>query len=465
MNFDELRSRHEKLIYGGFQILHENGNLKIVFDFVLSPDIKFNPEVIIPNISKERLDAIGPDVLENLVFNLGMVELLSYWKAACPKEIIIKAGFLNEDQILFWKNLLIKGLGEFFYNNQIDFTKNDLVKFVILRESSTEGSESDSSLITQNDNNKYAGALKNRDLILVGGGKDSAVTLDILKKSNRESDCLSLNPIESTKKIIEIAGYSSPIYIQRIIDPKLLELNDKGYLNGHTPFSAYLAFLSTIAGILYDYKNIIVSNEASSNEGNISWNGSEINHQYSKTFEFENLFRDYSKKYLSLNSNYFSFLRPLSELQIAKLFAGMPAYHKEFRSCNIGSKANVWCLECPKCVSTYLILYPFLGDKLIEIFGENMLEDENIISVVKGLLRVGNSLKPFECVATVEEIKVAIYLGIEYSKSKNIKAPLVLENLKEYASGNAAILDNWNSENNLPESFQNLLKEKINAAK
>ncbi len=440
MNFNELRDKHAQLVYEGFQVLHENGNLKLTFDFLLAPDIKFKPTVVFPNVSQERLDEIGPQVLDNLVFNLGMVELISYWKVACPAEILVRAGYLDDDQIKFWKKLLIKGLGEFFYINQIDFTREDLVVIKTASHSSS--------------GNVFHKELQDRDLVLVGGGKDSAVTLDQISKSKS----LILNPTTAALEIAKAAGSMDPIIIKRTIDPKLLELNRQGYLNGHTPFSAYLAFLATMAAVLYDYKNIIVSNEASSNEGNVFWKGEEINHQYSKSFEFEQDFREYSKKYLVPSTNYYSYLRPFSELQISEKFSRMEKYHKLFRSCNKGSKTNVWCGQCPKCVSTYLTLYPFLGEKLIKIFGKNILGDKNLIPVVKGLLRENNVVKPFECVATVEEMKVAIYLGLERAKKDGLDVPTVLKSVSEFALDKKEILNSWNDQNNLPEEYKKFLK-------
>lgn len=416
MNFNKLRKRHSQLIYEGYnyevvsssayKTVLERGNLKIVFDFLLTPDIRFNPEIILPDVSEKRMEEIGSEVLQNLVFNLGMIELISYWKAACPHEIIVKAGYLDEKQIAFWKKLLIKGLGEFFYINKIDFTQDDLVEFVCQPER------------LQAKFAKYDEHLKDRNLVLIGGGKDSAVTLESNSKKGKEFKCLLLNPTEAAIKIAKIGGCKDPVIIQRTIDPKLIKLNEQGYLNGHTPFSAYLAFLSALAGVLYDYKNLVVSNEASANEGNVSWMGQEINHQYSKTSEFEEAFRDYSKKYLSASINYFSFLRSLGELQITETFSKMKKYHGLFRSCNSGSKQGIWCGKCPKCVSTYLLLYPFLGSKLKEIFGKNLLADGSLIPLVHGLLRENGEVKPFECVATVGEIKTAISLGIERAKKE-----------------------------------------------
>ncbi|MBI2330365.1 UDP-N-acetylmuramoyl-L-alanine--D-glutamate ligase [Candidatus Daviesbacteria bacterium] len=387
MDFNKLRQKHQQLVFEGYKIEQENGYLHVTFDFLLTPDIRFKPQVIFPNVK-------NPGNIDNLVFNLGMVELLSYWKAACPKQIIIKAGDLDEDQIKFWKKLLIKGLGEFFYTNKIDFTKEDLVEFV--RQPSRLQA-------------KFDGELKDRDLVMVGGGKDSAVTLESISKG-KEYSCLLLNPTEAAIKMAEAGGCKNSIIIKRIIDPKLLELNAQGYLNGHTPFSAYLAFLSVLTGVLYDYKNLVVSNEASSNEGNVTWMGQEINHQYSKTSEFEKDFRDYSSKYLASSANYFSYLRSFGELQISEMFSKMEKYHKIFRSCNRGSKQGIWCGKCPKCVSTYILLYPFLGKKTDEIFGKNLLEDKSLEPIIKGLLRENDVVKPFECVATVEEIKTALSL-------------------------------------------------------
>src|SRR3989344_8868916 len=415
MNFDELKDKHRQLIYEDFKILSENGNLKITFNFLLTPNIKFMPELTVPNVSEGRLKEIGSGVLQNLVFNLGMIELLSYWKAACSPQIIIKAGFLDQDQIAFWKKLLVKGLGEFFYNNKIDFTQKDLVEFKI---------ENRQKL------SLYYGELKDRDLVLVGGGKDSALTLESDSQKGKEFQCLVLNPTEAAIKIAKVGGCKNSIIIKRIIDPALIKLNEQGYLNGHTPFSAYLAFLSTRAGVLYDYKNLVVSNEASSNEGNVKWMGQEINHQYSKTGEFEQDFRDYSKKYLSPSVNYFSFLSSLGELQVAESFSKMEKYHKLFRSCNKGSKQGIWCGKCPKCVSTYLLLYPFLGKKVAEIFGKNLLDDENLIPIVHGLLRENDQVKPFECVATVEEIKLAISLSVERAKKNGEEIPKVLQSFQ-----------------------------------
>ena len=105
---------------------------------------------------------------------------------------------------------------------------------------------------------------------------------------------------------------------------------------------------------------------------------------------------------------YFSFLRPLSELQIASLFARYEAYHPVFRSCNVGSKTDSWCGHCPKCLFTWIILSPFLTrGQLTAIFGKDLMADASLQPVLEELNGTA-AVKPFECVGTVEEVQACL---------------------------------------------------------
>lgn len=451
MTFEQAREKHQKFFYHGFEIGKNGQDLQVRFDFRISPGIKFHPEIIYHNIDWERFDNLDQQVIKNLFFNLGMIELFSYWKACCCPEIIIEAGYLDEEQLEWWYNLLVEGMGEFYYTNQINFLDPNLVRLIV---------QSDEKFL------RYDGDLPDRDLILVGGGKDSAVTLDIIAKSGRDFNSLLLAPTQAARNIVQVGNCPNPIVISRTIDPKLLGLNREGYLNGHTPFSTYLAFQSVIVAILYGYKFIIVSNEASSNEGNVQYLGKSINHQISKSYQFEQSFSKYSWKYLTDCVCYFSFLRPLNELQIAQLFSRMPKYHQVFRSCNKGSKTGVWCLDCPKCLFVALVFYPFLGEKITKIFGKNILDEEKFVEMGKSLIGAQGSLKPFDCVGTHDEVKAAVYLGI---KKAGQKVPLVLQKLTQAISQTdqemetlaGQILTSWNQENNLPPLYEQLLKQEL----
>lgn len=135
-------------------------------------------------------------------------------------------------------------------------------------------------------------------------------------------------------------------------------------MNGHTPFSAIVAFLSFYTAYLIGAEHIVLSNESSANEGNLS--GASVNHQYSKSFAFEHDFQQYAHKNLMPDIHYFSLLRPFNELQIAKYFAALPQYHAVFRSCNAGSKPQrvvPQLREMPVCMR-HIIPIPAAGAAL-----------------------------------------------------------------------------------------------------
>jgi hypothetical protein len=290
--------------------------------------------------------------------------------------------------------------------------------------------------------------------------------LELLRQAKKEIKCFSLNPTEAAKKIMKIVGCKEPIIVERKIDPKLLELNRKGFLNGHTPFSAYLAFLSVLCAVLFGQKFIAFSNERSSNEGNVKYLGKIINHQYSKSFDFEKRFREYSKKYLAKNVEYFSFLRPLYEIQIAKIFSKYPQYFNAFLSCNAAYQTNSgtkkpikkWCGKCPKCLFVFVSLYPFVGKKVIEIFGKNLFEDKKLLPLMLQLIGQ-RKFKPFECVGTKKESQIAFYLSWKkYRERFSVNLPFLLkyfqknilpkyQNLEKEAK---KLLNSWNKKHFLP---------------
>ena len=188
---------------------------------------------------------------------------------------------------------------------------------------------------------------------------------------------LIMNPRGATIDTITAAGLSMDdvLIINRMFDPALLELNNQGFLNGHTPFSAMLAFYTLMCSVITGFRNIALSNESSASESTIP--GTKINHQYSKSLEFETDFRNYYTKYITGGINYFSFLRPLSELQIARIFAELTRYHDVFRSCNAGSKTNSWCGKCPKCMFTHILISAFTNiQEADRIIGSPMLNDQ-----------------------------------------------------------------------------------------
>ncbi len=412
-----LRKRHPRFIYQDYYYKIVNDNLRICFKFKIEPNIRFKPEIIIRNVSASRLKKIGERALNNFVFHLGLIEMLSYWKATCSPEILVRAGYLNKEQIKWWHDLIVKGMGQFFYENKIDWRPAGFLKITSnpkIEVKSTEASKLE---------------FKDRYLVPIGGGKDSIVTLERLKSRKESLNCFLLNPIQAAKRITRLAGVRKPVVVERKIDPVLLRLNKQSYLNGHTPFTALLSFLSVFCAVLFDYEHVAFSNEKSADEGNVRYRGKVINHQYSKSSEFENKFKAYCKKYLARNIHYFSFLRRYSELQISRLFAKYPKYFIAFSSCNVAAKTKKkWCGQCPKCLFVYAALYPYLDKKqLLKIFGKDLFVDKKLLPVLKSLIGQGRH-KPFECVGTYQESRQALKLSLKKAKQSG-KVPYLLTKL------------------------------------
>lgn len=438
--YNELRNEYDTFIYDSYEIEELENTTKITYNFIVPSLTQYKPTL---EVKKFKIDSFT----KNLIFHIGLVELVSYWKATCSKNVIIKAGYINKEQIEFFKKLYFYGLGELFYTNGITPNYDDFINIKCeLKEQNIEIPN-------------YVG---NGNLIPIGGGKDSNVTLEIMKSDFEDNLCFIINPKQVTLSCAQTAGYSNEkiVTVKRTIDKNLIELNKQGFINGHTPFSALVAFLSYFNAYITGKKYILLSNESSANESNVD--GTKINHQYSKTYEFECDFNEYTKKYFKIDIKYFSLLRPLSEYQIAMLFSNYEKYHEIFKSCNVGSKKEPWhwCCSCPKCLFVYIILSPFLyKEKLIRIFGEDLFEKEDLIDIFIELTGYGKT-KPFECVGTYEEVRYAITKTI----SKLDKQPYLLKYYKEHfelENLNKNLENKYNRENNLNPYFENLLKSEL----
>ena len=402
--YNELRNKFQNFVYEGFDYEFKEEELEVVYNFSIDNFVDFHPKIRIPKQSFLHHKQLSKDFLESLIFHIGMVELISYWKAICPAKVIIKDYKLSDKQISFWKKIYYHGLGEFFYLNSIETSMEDFMQI-----------ECQSERIGKASNIE----LDSGSIIPVGGGKDSVVSLELLKNKEGSNLALIMNPRGASTATANIAGFEGKtIEIKRFLDKKLLDLNAQGYLNGHTPFSALLGFITILSAALAQKKYIALSNESSANESTVV--GTDVNHQYSKSLEFETDFRNYVEEFITPDIKYFSLLRPISELQIASLFAKSPQYFYDFKSCNAGSKQNIWCGNCSKCLFTFIILSPFIKpDELVKIYGNNLLDDEDLKLYFDELTGIAD-VKPFECVGTVDEVNAALCLAVKQYDSKHL---------------------------------------------
>lgn len=350
---------------------------------------------------KINFKKIPAGLIKELLQDVHTVLGISYYKLFIPPKILLHRK-LSREQADFWNTIYKKGLGEFFYRNKLNPAR--VAKFYGTKKVKP-----------------FSWSLDKADKVLLGlgGGKDSITALELFKKEKGLSG-LSAFVVDTNDNAQLISAIASKaglplIKIQRFLDKQLLD-GIAGSFGGHIPISAIYGFLGLMAAVFYGYSYIVVANEYSSAFGNVRYRGLKINHQWSKSEEFERLFQHYIFDHITQQIVYFSALRPFYEIRIAKMFASLKRYFPYFSGCNknfsILKKSQIlWCGNCPKCVFSFIILSPFLSKKvLVKIFGHNFFNDTGLLGTIRDLLGFGR-LKPFDCVGTFEESRAAIYLA------------------------------------------------------
>lgn len=449
--FKHFRNDFPTFVFKNYSISESDDTIKIDYLFEITGLAEFHPSW---SFAKHENFSVKNDLaFERLAFSLGMAEAVSYWKAVCSPVMRIECGELSEEQIKWWKKLYFMGLGEFFYINGID---TDIDSFVNIQSVGKFNSTAELEL------SELTGCL-----VPIGGGKDSALTLETLTQAGMKCRCYAINKRNSITATVTASGLSENTLITSIrnFDRSLVDLNKQGYLNGHTPFSSVVAFSAEITAYINRLKYIVLSNEDSANESTVA--GQDVNHQYSKSFEFEQDFHSYEEKYLHTGIYYFSFLRPLAEFQIAKMFVSHRKYLPVFRSCNLGSKVSpdIWCGNCPKCLFICLILSPFLSHaELTEIFGRDLLNDTSMEKYFIELIGKSEH-KPFECVGSIDEVNLAVSLAIRKYLDENQELPFLFIKYMDMGlyfpdnvdSHNEKICKGFSENNLLPDDFKNIL--------
>lgn len=386
-----MKPKEDVFVFDSYSILENKKEINFNYRY---KDLKFSEKILLP---KQIPDSVDTVLLTKALYNLHLMLGISYFKMYCPKQITIPYP-LTHEQAQFWNTVYTKGLGEFFYRNKIDF--RNLIHFPYLSEPNIQPGHIQPRRLDEAKKNKY--------LVGIGGGKDSIVAIELLKKKEKQITGLILETGSSLiqQNVAEISEIES-FTVKRQLDEKIFKLSENTY-NGHVPFSAIFAFTALFVSIVYDYSSIVTANEKSSNFGNVDYLGSEINHQWSKSGEFENLFKEYVNKFVTSDVDYFSVLRNFSELEITKMFAEYKKYFPVFSSCNRNFKIKIktdkkWCGRCPKCAFIFIMLAAFLSkEEVISIFGKNLLDDDSLIPLYIDLIGKGK-MKPFECVGTFEE--------------------------------------------------------------
>lgn len=326
---------------------------------------------------------------------------VSYYKTYLPPEVVVGRGEIDENLAGFLDKTYQRGLGEFFYINNLD--PSTKITFPIT-----------SPALPSFSSNRGEGLL-----VGIGGGKDSLVSVELLRDKVANLATWSVGHRPQLTPLIERIGLPH-YWVEREWDRQLLELNQQGAMNGHVPISAILACVGTVVAILSGQRDVVVSNERSANEPTLHYQGADINHQYSKSQEFEQDFQSVLHHLLGDSVRYYSLLRPLSEVRIAELFAqiGFERYHDVFSSCNRAFTHDqhhiFWDGTCPKCAFVFLALTPFVEQQKLEALfhGKNLLKNPELEPTYRQLLGIEGD-KPLECVGEVKEARAAMRLAQE----------------------------------------------------
>ncbi len=262
---------------------------------------------------------LSPDaaaVLDRIFRLIFLLSGVSYYKAFVPKILRCAAFPLDRATAAFLQSFYENGLAEFAWKNRISLTG----RCRFLSDPVTPPAP-------------LAIDLPRRSCVPVGGGKDSVVTLECLKAAGEDLVLFALGDAEPIAACVAASGLPS-IRARRRIDPGLLRLNHENALNGHVPITGILSAIVLACAVLAGFDTIAMSNEHSASAPNLTVDGVAINHQFSKSFEFEKDFAGYVAAQITPSIAYFSLLRPLAEIEIARRFARHRQYFGVFRSCN-----------------------------------------------------------------------------------------------------------------------------------
>ncbi|KRD34426.1 hypothetical protein ASE35_12050 [Lysobacter sp. Root916] len=343
-----------------------------------------------------QLDTQRAAAVERALRLLHLIAGVSYYKAAVPEDIRIDSYEIDADTAALLELIYVNGLGEFAYRNGLNL--HGRIRFP----HTTAATPVALSL-----------GLSAHALVAIGGGKDSLVSIEALRSLGVEQTVTWIGGSQLIAACAQRTGLPT-LNLGRALAPQLFDYNREGAWNGHIPVTVVNSAIMVLAALLHGVDQVVFSNERSASYGSLIEGTGEVNHQWSKGWACEQAFGDHVQRQVAADLQYYSLLRPLSELAVARQFARSDRYDAHFSSCNrnfhiLGERpANRWCGVCPKCHFVFLALAPFMPKpRLVGIFGRNLLDDAGQIGGYDALLEYQDH-KPFECVGEGRESRAAM---------------------------------------------------------
>ena len=335
---------------------------------------------------------------------------VSYYKAGAPPLIDLGEHAVTDTEREFLRQFYVDGLGEFAYRStpRLDLTGLE-IRGPRLERAAPAGFSAPAGTA----------------LIPFGGGVDSIVSVELLRPKASSPSLFVVNRPGDRFDAIEQPAVVTGLPVvraERVLDEQILRSRELGFRNGHVPVTGVISAIAVLAAAVGGHDAVVMSNEWSASVGTVELDGRSINHQYSKSEAFEAGFRQVITEAIGPGLEYFSLLRPYSELWIAKRFAALPQYFSTFRSCNRAfhidrsKRLDHWCAHCDKCCFIDLILAPFVDASVLRsVFaagGPEPLENPDLAGQFETLLGLIPDAKPWECVGDVGECQVAAQLAL-----------------------------------------------------
>lgn len=391
VTFDRDAIRAFRFVRCGFDA--GTGVAQLVYAFDDGPELV--ETVTLPGAPFE-LDGTRAQAAEHALRLLHLIAGVSYYKAAVPEEIRIESYGIDQATAALLEDVYVHGLGEFAYRNGLDLHGR-------IRFPATSTDRGGGAIV----------GLRPHALVAIGGGKDSLVSIEALRAIGVEQTVTWIGGSQLIRACAERTGLPT-LNIGRQLASELFEYNRLGAWNGHIPVTAVNSAILAFAAVVLGVDQVVFSNERSASYGSQIEGTGEVNHQWSKGWAFERAFAEHLRSRVAADLHYYSLLRPLSELAVARQFAKTDHYDAYFSSCNrnfhlLGERpVNRWCGVCPKCHFVFLALAPFMPKpRLVGIFGRNLLDDAGQIPGYDALLEYRDH-KPFECVGEGKESRAAM---------------------------------------------------------
>lgn len=400
-------SPYKAFIFETYEFNHDTKKLILTYSFdeaiTFTETVEFYGDMV-------EYDA---EIIDSLAFYYWILAGTSYYKAYLAPTFVIKNVNITQGQADFFNFVYSGGLSQYLYENKL--TPQNLATFQA----------------TSTDTPKPHTYNGNGILLMESGGKDSILSAELLKKAGQNFTSWHMSSTGNyPKQVFDLIGKPHRLAKRSIDLVALQQARRNGALNGHVPFSGIFAGAALIHAVLTGKQYVLASNEASADEGNIELNGFVVNHQFSKTYDFELALQNYIHTYVSPELQYASLLRPLSEVKVAQLFADLawPRYRNHYTSCNLANYKQgrdngelTWDGTCPKCANTFLLFAPFVAEEeLLALFaGKNLMLDPSLRETFRQLLGQSD-VKPFECVATFDEMNYVYKHAKEKSQNYSI---------------------------------------------